>query len=148
VLVDDQHRPPVAGQQRLPAHHRGRQDRAGVLAALRPGDLPRRRPRLGDRGQLGADHRLQHPAARRVRYHRPKHGRLITQHGDVAQALATVGDHHRESVNTRPGSCSVCGATRPANTADNCAVNVVASARSASSRDPHARPPRHRQQTL
>jgi len=40
------------------------------------------------------------------------------------------------SVSARPGSCAVCGATRPANTADNCAVNVLRPARSASSRDP------------
>ncbi len=96
VLVDHQHRTPVPSQQRRPGHHRGRQHRAGRFATLGPSHLAGRRPGLRDRGQTHVSDRVQNTPACRVRGHRPEHTRLITERGDIADALPAISDHHRQ----------------------------------------------------
>jgi hypothetical protein len=103
---------------------------------LRPGDLTSRSPGRRDGVQVRVADRVQHPPTGGIRGHRTKGRDLISQRRDVADALPAIDSTTATSTSTRPRPCAVCGAVPAANTADNCAVNVTRSARSARSRAP------------
>jgi hypothetical protein len=95
VLIDDQHRPALAVQQRHPGHQRRRQRLTSHLAPLRPRDLASHGPSRRDTVQVRVADRVQHPPAGGVRGHRTEHLGLVGQRGDVADALPAIGEHHR-----------------------------------------------------
>jgi hypothetical protein len=69
-----------------------------TISSGRPGRprRPDRRPSPRDVAQPVAVDRLEHPPHRRVRRHPTEQVGLLAQHGDVGQAVTTVGEHHRK----------------------------------------------------
>lgn len=88
VQVDDQTRD-------VAARGAGGGDRPAGFGGLCPGQFPR----LGASGPQCRQLRLvgvgQDPPCRRGRSDRPEHRRLLAQDRQVADALPTVGEHHR-----------------------------------------------------
>jgi hypothetical protein len=130
VQIDDQPRQLPAGGARA----RERLTRA--LSALRPHGLTCRRPGPRDLAESGAVEALEQPPTRRVRRHRPEQLSLIRQHRHVGDRGPTVGHRHRHIDQQPTRIMTSRGLRRPASASANCAVSVVRSATSASSRDP------------
>ena len=131
--VDVQHQP----GQLDPGRRRRRHRACRCLRALRPGDLPGRRPRRGDRGQLRRVELGQQPPHGRSPTPPARTGPAGRQHGDVGDALRTVGDRDRQIDQHPP---RIMHRPRPAQPRQHRRQPrrsaCVRSARSASSRDP------------
>ena len=80
--------------------------------------------------------RAQHPPTSGIRRDRPEHRSLIGKRRDVADALPAIGQHHRHINQYPPRIVHGLRHGPSGEHADNCAVNVVRSARSATSRAP------------
>jgi hypothetical protein len=61
-----------------------------------PRPSPRRRPSRSDPAQAVAMDRVEHPPHRRIRRHHAKQLWLLTQHGNISQAVTAIGEHHRQ----------------------------------------------------
>src|SRR5205807_2058572 len=119
-------------------------DRSGIEVEDHPLGCRARRPRTGasscprrpDPFQLALADRQQHPPRGRHRRHLPEQGWLASQRGQVRDAPTTVGEHHRRSQNTRPGSCPPRRSRVPASASPNPPASPTRSATSASSEVP------------
>jgi hypothetical protein len=67
----------------------------GQLGALRPDNLPCRRPRTCHPAQRSDVETFEQPPARRVRGHRPEQRGLIRQHRDVGDCGGAIGHRDR-----------------------------------------------------
>ena len=135
-LVDHEHRQPRRGRataRRRPARPAA-PDQSPPRAAPRPDRAPAR--------AAGMPPRSTSPTESSTRRHivseatGPNTSRwwasvaMSPMHSPPSASITAI------STSTRPGSCAICGVIRDANTADNRAVILVRSARSASSRVP------------
>ena len=122
VVVDHQHRPTLAVEQRHAGDQRRRQRVPGLLGPLRPRHRTRRRPGLRD---LRPGRRSSIESSTRQQVESEATGpNTAAWSASVAMSLMhspPSASITARSVSTRPGSCAVCGAVRCANTADSCA---------------------------
>jgi hypothetical protein len=80
--------------------------------------------------------RVQHPPRGRRRGDPAEQAGLVPQHRQIRDRLPDISDHHRHIGQHRPGRCAD-RRTRPADaTLSNASASPVASATSASNRDP------------
>jgi hypothetical protein len=87
---------------RRAGHQRSGRRRTGRLCPLRRGHFARAGTAGRDVVPVSIGDRVQYPPARRVRGHRTEHVALVGQRRDVADALATIGEHHRQ-IDQHPG---------------------------------------------
>ena len=103
-----------------------------------PRPIPRRRTRGAQRikqCRLARDP-IDQPKRRRIRSDRTEQRLLIPDRPKIRQAIAAVGEHHREIPNTRPGSCRPRRSRTPTSAAERSRVSPTRSATSPSNAAP------------
>ena len=102
-----------ADQRRVDVDHDPLRARA-QLPRARPRSRPRRAQRLERPGVAGDP--VDQPKRRRVRRDRPEQRLLIAHRAQVRQAVAAVGEHHRQIPDhpARDRACAAARAARPA----------------------------------